>query len=761
MPLALRVTAGSLAVVATLACSGVARARPGRRVITVDLVSEPRDLPSFACVVHSFPTTATRTGLGDLLDPNSRVSRMSRSDGTTGGTLGVPSPPDPPTDPLELQVYAEVRSAFEAMSAPSVASCGAGSSACSPTFSVKRREGKDRQYIQCAGNSVAVEQTGSPRRVLVLAVDVPAPERFARVESVFLTGNVVSIRLAGDGVTQDEPDTAVATVLGGHYDEGTTASAVANRIQLPIVPRCHTREIRIPPVDASHRDLEVSYAVKTPTGSDLVVCDAAADAPLTVLVPSAHAKAEVDGITVNVRDTDPEKSGVGGPAIVARFATSWTSRNPPEHIEFRPRSISFQWHPPCDYPMKIDHEHAEACPRVSLADAGLDCMAPIVPRPKGRQDQRRRGGRPGDAPMPRSASVPDQGTATIDDTCQYTCPAGAVTSSLPPLPLNVRFEAPSNLGTWFDVVRRVDDTLVGYVTSDAKQFLLDVEAEPRARHVEPRGIDVPGDRLATLEVTSANGAVHSLVPTPDAQPFTPDARPFALPGAGCHEILRYRWTGDREYDQSTVTLNHGRLEVPHPWETARILSVPVEMAGGALWLASKPFAPASFDPRPTGILSGALRFHLLTLPRVSIEIRVTNMFSIQPYGPLNTVDNSASAYTPNAPYDRLVLSFPGVMALGNFIDHPIEIFGDPLAFGAGFPLQPTDSAYVGGTRGIWAPSAGLRWTFRIVSLTGSLRGVYPDPIYQYTSANFLGNPAQNEHDVVSYGVDLGVGISVF
>jgi len=730
------------------------------RVVTVDLEVDAAERPAHVCVLHETPFDEAKL-FGNMFEQGSRVRSMGDVIEDTDGDERVseswsgrrPRPPPvatpttgvAPTLKNEGETARNLRLAFEALMSSGYASgnvCGAGAAphasaaatplipeerrrreridACAPRFTLSSIEIPPKRFIRCVPNSVSVAQ---PARVLVLDAAFPAAANWRRLNLVSLVGSVVTLRFDGERgaprTVGSMPDELGVVVVGGHYVEGFGRSALGDRVQLQLVPRCHLREVRPPePIPSvANRHIKLSIC----TAGRRVTCRRKLDEPLILMIPDTIG-GQRSTLKMSIVDEPPfDADGYAEeecrphtpPNALASFEARWTSRAPPTELLLKPVRVEFQWQPGCSYPFRKE----QLCPSARLKDHGLACGMGVW--------------------------------NTKDETCVYECPKEG--SDVFAFPTAIEFAVKDKELVWTDALHHANETLTSSPGGE-RQFYLDLSrwgSEAGIKSIRQRAVD----RVPQIEIDVPGGGTHR---------FQPQEGLITLPGASCGALLRYRFVGDRAYTERDVPIQQGRIELTPPKETGRLFTFSGALGGGLMVpTEAHPFDTGVVTPRPYAGVHVSGRWRYRSEGRFSIEARASYAFAEQPYGPLHTAENIKSRDIPLAPYSRFFLSLRPVVTLVRLADRELDIIPDVGTIGFGRPLLERDSTNVGETIVFWSPSLSVRWhVFRWGFLELGARWIFKERLYSYKT-DFTATPIRTEHTLGQFMIDIAVGASIF
>lgn len=622
---------------------------------------------------------------------------------------------------------------------PRQEACGHGQGHCRSRIILNDTSGT----IRCVPNDDPVKHEG---RVLILKLNIIGGS--TKVAKIRLFGRAVFISVLDRSPKQKRPRTVsqksvTASVLGGHYVDGHSASSIGNRIRLPISPLCHEREIRLPTTRTLGRAHNLRVRLQHDDGSEVICPSRALDRSLRIAVPPGR-EGLSKTVSMIVLRPGPGKGGAPGSRFhgmvplegeerpgdreVARFETRWTGVLPPKNLTTRATLVTFAWERNCAYHVP---DQGARCPAARLSDPGIDCMPILI----------RGGGRP---------------------SCRYRCRDGE-TSFI--MPTTVRFTVGTQETRWTETLHYVGQTLTGYADRRDRQYLVDFRlwgqrgagedrptSDPRWQKNFRRLVNRTGDRIRLVEVTNSSGQTYRFKPT--------HSQLVTIPDITCGALLRYRILGDGEYREGTVKLDEGRLVIPHPSETRKIFSMSASIGPGIMWhITSKHNLPES----AFGIVQGGLRAHLpfdlsnKVFSLSSVEVNLAYMHSNQFYLPVTTQNERK---IKDAHYGRVLISAVPTFQMPWWFWSPNDFYlGLGLAsVGLGVNSLRKDRAAVGYVEWFWSPMIfGRVRVGRQMAIEASIRFIVPNRIFEYSSDNeFQGSPKRTT--ITAWSLMLGAGL---
>ncbi len=443
--------------------------------------------------------------------------------------------------------------------------CGEGE-ACAPSVSLPPARAAVPLWAACTTDELLDEgAAGVERRLLVITLEHLEGSPPV-IEALRLTGGIVTI-----GVRARIDDVVVtARSAGGHFapsprsERASSTGPDQKLIVLPVEPRCDRIELEVAGVDLSK--VEPGAVGLRVHGVDIDAGVCAASIPgtrrMSVLVPRALGRGELD--------LRLPQSGAGADSR-RFFEAEWAGAWPVGVLRLDARQIDFSWRPPaCVYPV-------DACPD-AVVEGGIACSVH------------------GDA-----------------DGCHYRCPgddeAAADPNASVAAPLTVTFRDTRLDQRWTQILQRRGQILEGFVEADR----IYLEADTR-----DWVLNVPGSRVTHLEVLGNDGSVRRYALSGQ------ERLRIRAPEAGC-DPLRYRFVGDRHYQERTAEVIGGEVQIEPPRKSVRPLDfvltilqgggparpfgAPLEVSNPIYFIAQAQIA-ASYRPRKP------------KLSRLSFELRL-------------------------------------------------------------------------------------------------------------------------------------------
>lgn len=230
--------------------------------------------------------------------------------------------------------------------------CADPGSVCRPSFEIppyieSGMRDKAPLHIACTPNARSLGHSGKRTLMVFLNTHTGAHPPIRRI---VLDGNVITVRFKG---SVEDSAVFIASVLGGHYSPGETATSFNRRIILTPAPRCHETSIELP--DYHARSEQMLRVGLQENARPLLSC--------SVQAANGYAK-----VSLPERSTaDPKTLELQGQTSGLRFTATWSDRSPPATLRGMLRGISLYWTRHCLY------SEGEACPSARLLDSGLDC----------------------------------------------------------------------------------------------------------------------------------------------------------------------------------------------------------------------------------------------------------------------------------------------------------------------------------------------------------------------------------------------------
>lgn len=718
--LALCLLNGLLLVVSLLSWPAATRAQERNDRLFIDLQVEPGEEPRHLCVIAQLGAESATMQLNTLrpyLLPGSGTSSTWRF-----GSIAAPAG-------LGAE-NGKIFAALKAMQAPARREdagepCGAAdTSVCDPQIRVVQLSPQpaggsadtfapewDRLFIRCAEN---VQHTQGPPRVAVLLFNFHLPPSRQHVQPVMndlaLDGTVASFQLVS---VLRRYEFVEASSIGGHYAFTGSSSTEGRILRIPLTPRCRSYDVDVPPFQRNEAE-RACAAVELETEPERPVLRQAVQ-----ILPSGRFSIDLPYLTERATRTIAVEIGKPDASGVHRFEGRWSDPMPPRVIKMRARTISFSWHRHCLYPAR------DRCPSARLAEAGVDCSAPV-----------RRG-----------------------DACHYTCgPRESAEDERPldfSLPTRVSFRSPATEDTWEEQLSYGGQELSGYVKPDERYLDVDF-SQWTATTGEPLRdmLRRPGEQIDYV-VIGAPG-----LPAANLKPASGPGRPrIRVPGVRCHDVLTYRIVGDRNYKQGTTRVERGRIALDAPSATADdMVSFGITAGAGAVVPFLHDDSGRSLVTRPYGVIQGVIVIRALPtlLPewpafaRPLLEIRAGFLATTVAYFPLRVSDTSfegapaqrEEVWFSRYPVDALVI-WP---VLSNL--HVGAGAGAVL----GHPFSTDDSGTVGSLQGSLSITP-LLLSYRLGRSRASVEAaarVFPSEIVKaYEPGGFRGEPTVRNLDATS------------
>ncbi|AUX33515.1 MULTISPECIES: hypothetical protein [Sorangium] len=676
--------------------------------IALNLEGDPGDFPSHVCVI-----SVAREGI--TLDRN-RDSQIS---------LSVPEPE------IRSRTGEPDQRGPKGGEAIGV-SCLDERGPCEPKISIPRDT--DNHRLVCAKNT---RETKQPWRVAVIHLREvrydggTASANLSPIDQPRLDGNVVTLSVRSV-ISKAKTIDLVGAVIGGHYAEssyrpmetdsakialGEAAPSVRGIMRLPLIPRCRTHEIVLPPGTR-----EVSARAHLETGREPFSCDVHLDTSRQFKMRIPYVAERTTKRVVVVASDDRG-------ATSARYTGTWIDFEPPPAIELKHTMVRFSWKRDCLYPKTV------SCPAVTVVSTGLACRS---------------------AP---SGSAPD--------VCDYVCGsvetgktrraqrpgAGGRAARYEPqfsMPARLRFARPKSDEAWEDTLAYGNQLLSGFVSAADRRVDVSLrrwgtsEEVSRLLHRRAAGIE-------WLVVRGPTGTEHYVRPEPDS------AARLWIPGVSCGDVFSFRIVGERAYHDDEVKVTEGVIEFPHP-ESQEIIFLRDIALGGIADLARRnPAFPAGdeWELDWFGFVRGVVGLR----PRgtaVQIELRASFMLGSHLYYPLRAPGELAAA-----PHSEDVLFSRSMLEAGVFwIAWPKVHLGGSAGLAVSAPIWSDDFRRAG------APQPALTWGLagrylftRRTSVELGQRFIYRDLNYTF-STDFRGAPTWSTTASLPVQLELGLRIAL-
>ncbi len=626
---------------------------------------------------------------------------------------------------------------------------------CVPAFTAPSVESRGPKMVCTANGSITVEANRS--RIAVVQL-ISGQRELAYLE---LAGNIARLIIGGRGrLNRHEP--VAAMVSGGFYKPGIEKQRIADKIHLPLTPRCVRRALQLPipgrspshhMTEESTMTLDVAFMGDAYCKKKLQIAQID---DLEYLIPT-RAEGGRSRLTAALKHGDH---------IMADYVASWTTASPPAEIFLKPTKVGFTWIAPASYPCR-----AIACPNISVPRLGLVCNRP-GPTEEGR--------------------------------CRYTCEAPNSDSRGFDFPAEVVFELPSLNDAWTEVLTHPDQELTGYASpatrhtivhlafcswrcaadnaddwSECKSSCEDDNKKRQTQICDPKAAELgglssaiesrqadkvkkysigrQGDQIYFISIWDKHGNAYRLRPSQFEQNIViQDAREG--------DTIPYCIKGDRRYFCGGAVIKKGQLTIPDPSKKARMFSV-MPYAGAGIY---HPWLTGDDGPARTGFLGQiGLGFHWhLRIGKclrsawyipAALEVEPSFLLARQSYRPLDNPVGAAETENEREWYDRL----GGSVFLYLYVTHNTHLGISPaLGGGVGFPLMTKNSHYVGNVRGYWIPLA-LTIRYRVAQnlmIELASKWLAAERFYKYTAgdSHFAQTPERDYSTLHSLTMSVGL-----
>jgi len=405
---------------------------------------------------------------------------------------------------------------------------------CAPQLSLKldRQIRPDKYRIACAENARSQAREGPPR-TLLMSVVFENPKGFSPIiRGVRLDGSVIHLNYRSDVTSWPFP---VANVIGGDYVIGRSQLMSEGKATLSVTPACRLHTVQLPPLARVYDGEPLAVRASFNSPEEVLSCNADVKSGSRFEITLPHW--DVPGEKTLVVTARPRGQAEDDDPI-AEFQASWHGSRPPVLIESRAQRVSFSWRVHCMY---SGRSSGMACPAASLDQHGIRCGV---------------------------------GTPNSDGMCVYSCGQGTGEAAMEfELPTSVRLEGP-NEDRWSTQLSYVGQEIDGYVAAEDRRLSVDFSAWGADNSEIQRQVDVRGDRIHHLQVSSPSGDDHRVLPTRQG------GQRLFVPGATCGDLLTYQIFGDRIYTRASAEIDQGALHFDHPASTGQVLGFNVGLATG-------------------------------------------------------------------------------------------------------------------------------------------------------------------------------------
>lgn len=488
-----------------------------------------------------------------------------------------------------------VLDAVREMTVDAAARRGCASGMCAPRIVLRHRDPRFPDSIVCRRDPQSNDQT---KRVVVLLVEqLVGGDLKPELNDIQLSNTVASLEWLFDKPRKADVEFSVTAIGGHYYGLGRTYTDRA-KVVVPLRLRCRDHDVQIPAV-AGPPDMRVDVTIRS--GAHEVLCTGMRldDDRRTLRVPLPHREGRKT-ITIDV--------GTPRDAYYTRLAAHWNTVEPPPVVVTQVEAVSFRWKRHCLYPKVAE------CPTARIPDVGIECAEP-------------------------SALASDAHSSE----CAYVCerapgadPASEAHVSFT-LPVRLSFQRKlrglrANDDVWEDVLSYSDQLLSGYVKAEDRYLDLSFDRWIPSEAAAKGGPDAQsaltarrwrsGDEISSVSITSPMGRVYTVTPQLGQR--------IPAPGVTCDEVLKYQIVGTRPYEESTVPISDGRIDLPHPTTSASRFAPGLKLLVGGLIRFYSPSA----DRSPHGQVLTGLQVIGSLRPKawpVALELRAGYMLGQQAY----------------------------------------------------------------------------------------------------------------------------------
>lgn len=445
---------------------------------------------------------------------------------------------------------------------PSCASPGV----CAPRIRVPGTQVQAQDFaVACVKDDLKSNRVERDPRLLVLMLEHLEGSPPA-LDSLNLAGGVATI-----GVQLDLRRVVVtARSLGGHYAphdrsyHAEVSDGSRKMVALPISPRCAWTALLLPGAQISEGQRARLRLVAQGRSMEAERCIGPLDGSSTLraMLPPGEGTGQII-LERRAKDDSPEPDALS-------FRGQWRGQWPDELLELSPLRIHFRWRgPECIYPRG-------QCPAASLA-SGQHCSVNFR-----------------------------------DELCHYSCPGEdqPADGERIRLPVQVTFEKKRPVQRWSDTLESPGQILASYVDPSRRFLRADL------RDWQSGG---PGARVRHIDLMTSDGAT---------QRHAVDGRKvleLRVPHASC-ELMRYRFSGDREYRELLAPVRDGKVVLAPPYASARLarFGVSLVQGGGPSFMTGKEQTLLLPPTNYLGILQLVMNLRALRpkIPRLSWDFRL-------------------------------------------------------------------------------------------------------------------------------------------
>lgn len=392
------------------------------------------------------------------------------------------------------------------------------------------------------------------------------------VQEVTLVGTTATLKLEDLGDKHPTPTAAFIQVVGGDYAASESSAFATNEsVVVKLQPRCSHFVAEVPSHVARIRSISLDSpslrAIAGRTRNRIGAARHPADAP-SFTASQLRAPGRVpEGVTCTPEDpvsrmislelpftpADEEKrlSVTYATEQVTQSEARWTESLPPKPLKLAVRSIQFHWHRPVGClaerwseatPKPQPGEQrtwSQSCPRVTLSNS---TVCGVTSR----------------EPMDDS---------TVLKTCDYHCAIDREMDTLPlPIPLvfdrirtNPDTHQPEVIYSWRDQLEYSGQGLTSTVAPDDRRVMVEFRNPSDWR-------DRYGDKIDSIRVLSGQSSNQFDLMGRDPAEVAPPWVSLPTPGRTCSDRVRVAVIGTRRYDETTLEVRDGRVELTRPYD---------------------------------------------------------------------------------------------------------------------------------------------------------------------------------------------------
>lgn len=488
-----------------LSLARVATAEPNLKFVRLSLAVQRADRPAHLCIVSRF-------GSSDSSVPLEQITRSGASK-TPPDTIGWEQGSDEwffaneaaKAQGLPKAIAAATQSLAKQHDCAGNLTQGANSDACRPRLNLPLSLIKQMRMV-CVSNSQPSADPLAPVVIVLLEGFRTQPS----VLEISLSNTVAFVGFDPSAIA--DPGDLVATVVGGHYTPGNSASVVAREILIPLQPRCPWQELELPPSVALPDFVNVAPAN-------------APDCSFTPNREQLHVRMPPDAqvsVLALWKELGPDTAPVDDPTReVSMLFRAWPTAGQGGVRQLRAREATFWWERHCLY--------NGACPTARLIEAGVDCAG-----------------------------------APIGNACEYTCSSNPDRSGFD-LPASVHFQTPKDTQSggsqaeWDDRLERVGATLTSFVPASKRELTVKM-ARPTSA----------GGALTSMGVNAVQLSIWGGRRISQPINVLTYGGTYVLPASNleCGREVGYQYDGDRLHSPNRTQIDGGELRLKNPEDTA-------------------------------------------------------------------------------------------------------------------------------------------------------------------------------------------------